>query len=590
MFSGLKLPSWLSGVNIVGNLNTEEPTLEAGNVLSGESIQARATAPRPRATPGPLQVPIVRAGIPDETNGTIELLGQNVTGAGWEDIFSFSFYLLPTNAFYSSPYYLGLNAYVKMVHTQDFQTTCGMIIYTNQSTLPYLHQAFPLERHPNLIFALVNWPYYRDDAGNVDRTILRTMRFHAVEHFPRAAVHMRDADSLFVLRIHKPYFNTLVSQWEAAYIHFTVPKIEKSGKQIVFGTYSLYRETKYHANLPYPVEFSTLVRMSEEKNNTKARPNPYKHLYVVSDRLTKENQDVLNNIDYKFVSGDPSTFKTLFRKPRESNSNFKERRKAAIEAAQEEYLKTIPENRRAVIPFYSFFKDTYMYEPPQGLYAGFVSVLKNRAGIEDFWLRCVLYLLERYRMVINPEDGKRTTSNDLIRVLRKLETPRFPWPTITGYAVGKDERMLLYGIVPPFVEKSFFFHIPYSSDPNLSYEPEFMQRSYVMNPKLDWNTTYSEKFQEHSESYRAWLEDFKRKFPTEEAFLDELNATIERRLVPKEALNEFFSAIQPHELKSVKLPAESSLFPYTMYETRGHRRITMRGGKRRLRKKNTRRK
>ncbi len=524
------MPSWKWGVDITGNLQEGENILQEHNLGGVEEVHV-SKPPPPK--PGPIEIPLARrsGAIPDAQNGTIRLFGQNIFGAGWEDVFSFSFYFLPDpirptpNEIYDTKYYKGLKTYIQMVHSEDLKETTGMILYTNEFTLPYLK--LNLERLPNLIVAIPSWPAFtvpgkeKDPYAGIEHTILRTLRYHAVELFSGANVHIRDADTLFVPMMKYSNFFEIVKRWEMAYLRSTVPKITKQRKQIIFGTFYLYKHKTYHLNLPYPVEFSVPPRippyMDETNRFTDTRPNPYRFLYVRN-------------------------------------------------------------NNKKVVPLFSYFKKKYMFEPAQGIYAGFASVLKDKHGIEDFWEKCVLYMIKRYRMVTNPEDGKRIVSNDLIRSYKELPTGTLTWKTQLHYAIGKDERMLLYAIIPPFLRAIFFFHIPYSSAEN-----NMNMNFYKQNFLLKGNTLHSEarhfsKFSAHSQAYKEALANFLAKYPTEDAFLDALDANIGARVVSMEELAAI-GAVKPENrvMKYTNFNPNSPSLPYRLFNNAG-RRITLRRG------------
>ncbi len=535
MFSGWQMPSWKWGVDITGNLQEGENILQENNLGGVEEVHV-SKPPPPK--PGPIEIPLVRrsGAIPDAQNGTIHVFGQNVFGAGWEDVFSFSFYFLPTssnpNEIYETIYYKGLIAYAKMVISKELKETMGMIVYTNEFTFPYLMEAFNLNKHSNILLAIPSWPAFtvpggpKDPAAGLEHTVLRTLRYHAVELFPNANVHMRDADTLFVPMMKYNDFYDIVLNWEMAYLRFTIPKITKEGKQIILGTFDLYKQKTYHLNLPYPVEFSVPPRIPPYSNEVEQyaapKPNPYRFLYV-------------------------------------------------------------RENKGKVIPFFSYLKKKYMFDPEQGLYAGFVSVLKDRRGIEDFWERCVRYMVERYRMVTNPEDGKRILSNDLIRSYKQLPTGTLSWRTRTHYAIGKDERMLLYAIIPEFLKATFFFYIPYSSDAR-NMNMNFYRQTFLLKRNTsNAEARYFRIFSAHSQAYQEWLADFFAKYPTEKAFLDALDANIGARVVPMEELAAM-GAVKPENrvMKYTNFNPNSPSLPYRLFNKAG-RRITLRrgGGQRR---------
>ena len=58
-----------------------------------------------------------------------------------------------------------------------------------------------ISEHPNVVFAVVEWPEYsvgsKGDGKTIDNAILRALRFKAFHDFPDLPVFLRDADTLF---------------------------------------------------------------------------------------------------------------------------------------------------------------------------------------------------------------------------------------------------------------------------------------------------------------------------------------------------------------------------------------------------------
>lgn len=457
--------------------------------------------------------------------GTIRFIGQNVMGKDLKHIFSFTLYLTEEKSeelLYNPKsrienlYYFGLDSYRRLIQNpiqipkirskngQRFidNQPCGMIIYTDETTLPFLMRAFPIKKNPNLTFAVVNWPYFSDRDGNINKNILRTMRFHAVQHFPTHNVYIRDADTLFTpwitekiydaeyqrrkkyysfsneesrfksqaaameaRRIAAEYFVQLMKNfqktfvenlynWENAYIKF----VRQTKKQIILGTQDEYK-ADFHLNLPYPAEFTFPVSM--HMGHVLNRPQPDRYLY-------------LKYKNYQY-------------------------------------------------PFYPYFKEKYMFRPHQAVYAGCVSVLENRSGITDFWKNCSDYLLQRIRRVTN----KNILTNELIE---------------PSYQVGKDERMLLYAVVNNYLDKIFFIRIPYTSEIK-SKNYYFFQKNYFTRRNSKFSPTLannSKKYMQHfftqSNEHKAWLKKMLEQYPTEKEFSEALNKNIREKIIPYENL------------------------------------------------------
>jgi hypothetical protein len=569
-----------------------------------------------------IDIPILK-GLSPAKNGTIHLMGQNIEGKGWDNIFSFIYYykrLSDNKEFYETVYHDGLLVYILMVHGEEFvypplpeegnkenggganggsgkntktntvkretaklPANTGMIVYTDWPTLELLKGAFTLEDYPNLIYAVPEWPYYSDKEV-LRSDILRTMRYHAVELFPSLNVHIRDADTLFTAYWYESTwdwakFKFLTTAWETTYLTKFIPEMEKQDKQIVIGASSRY-SAFYHSNIPYPVEFTFPIRKPYEKEVTK---NPYKHIYVRSNFYTKENRDKLYELRYGAI-------------PKEEGENYNtySERQRALRAKQVENFKAgIPPERRELIPYYNHFTKNpkYMYLRGSnwfgevGVLAGFSSVLKNRKGIEDFWKKCVEYLVSRYYMAINPETGEALLTDEAFEEIFILQGTGKPFAKKI-YGFGKDERMLLYGIVPEYFSTIYFFDIryfKYLSQYESWKDKEFLEPNYP--EKILEHNNYEHKqlvlsFKPFVKHYLKWQEDIKKEFPTQKNFLNAIESNFQARLVP-------FNTIMAETPKNLA-PYEGQAEPYKEFAKYG--RLTfpgkLEGGRRRKTRRN----
>jgi hypothetical protein len=206
-----------------------------------------------------------------------------------------------------------------------------------------------------------------------------------------------------------------------------------------------------------------------------------------------------------------------------------------------------------------------MFRPSIGILAGFVSVLKNRTGIENFWRLCVDYLLPRYRWVHDRERNDIILTNQLIK--RNSDNSR----TI-GF--GKDERMLMFGVTPKLLDKIFFFEVTYTTDPGLGKLPFFTPTLYFSKMKVNKRSNYyslDKFFERQSQAYTKWFDELHTRFPTEEAYLNAINANVATHVIPYNNLP---------VSKSNKKP----IHPYNAF-TRANRKATVRRGGRRTRRK-----
>jgi hypothetical protein len=462
-----------------------------------------------------------------ETNGILTFFGQNPEGKGWENVFSFVYFYIPSNTrFEDTKYFKGLRAYVNFVHDDTHKSSTGMIVYTDAPTIDIMRAHFPLENYPNLIYAVPDWPYFKRPDGMMERSTFRTLRYQAVDHFSAANVHMRDADTLFpaiVGLFDEENAYKVVRDWEDTYIGSFLPKIAE--KQIILGTTADYNQV-WHRNLPYPIDFTFPLKYNSLSEHLPDINLP-KHIFVRDPRSI----------------GHPIPF----------------------------------------LPYHYLFRTKYTIRNYMGVFAGFSSVLKNREGIENFWGVCVEYLLSRYVMTRN------SISNE--------------FHTKSVYSIGKDERMLLYDILPRFLPKIFLMDIPYDpkidsdlrrllkrpedllefSDTNqnlLFYTPQFFET-------YDFRTSnhYTEEFIDQIKNQVERLKEFKEKYPTKENFWDSVEENL-RKAVPPEELIESVVVANKNKLKrNMELYS-----PYVNYEKAGRKATVRHGGARKKRRSKTQKK
>lgn len=76
-----------------------------------------------------------------------------------------------------------------------------------------------IKAHPNVVFAVVDWPEYAvgygDDAKTIDNAILRALRLKAFHDFPKIPVFVRDADTLFENLVRVGSIVPELVRWEA---------------------------------------------------------------------------------------------------------------------------------------------------------------------------------------------------------------------------------------------------------------------------------------------------------------------------------------------------------------------------------------
>lgn len=216
----------------------------------------------------------------------------------------------------------------------------------------------------------------------------------------------------------------------------------------------------------------------------------------------------------------PIDFPYPFQKISENNfmSNMQEEKHIFVKKA----------NFKTPIRYSLLFDEKYFFTPKIGVFAGFSTVTRNRDGIEPFWLLCVQYMVSRYIMttpVYSEENGKQLTN----------------WQIKSAFEIGKDERMLLYAIIPAYFERIFFLNINYGvrigvdhSKINslrgrkmyLFYFPEYFDQ-FQADGSDPLSAELRALFQAQRDSYLNWLTQFKETYPTEKNFLNAVNANFE---------------------------------------------------------------
>lgn len=163
----------------------------------------------------------------DPTKGTItyKIKGQEPKG-----VFSSAYYFRETDCVtctdykgQDSPwvktdvYKTGLLQYLRITEQPEFQGW-ALVIYIDQHSIEnpvfknssqenskriekHNREWAEIENHPNVIFAVINWPEYsvgsKGDNKTIDNAIIRALRMKAFHDFPRIPVFVRDADTLF---------------------------------------------------------------------------------------------------------------------------------------------------------------------------------------------------------------------------------------------------------------------------------------------------------------------------------------------------------------------------------------------------------
>jgi len=330
----------------------------------------------------------------------------------YEGIFSFVLYYNVSNKiedFKQTKYYLGLLLYAEIIDKNPFFTNYGMIVYTDEDSYELLSSFLLI--YPKLILAVTHWPQFAINS-TITGTVLRCLRFHALEAFPNSHILVRDADTIFIGEIasfdhvyasgykttdaktgeviedYRQFLINKIGDWEQQFVELWL----KEGSPMLFGVSPDYLD-EWHSEFPfiYPIK------------NLKTQP---RFNYLIKHLRTRKQYEQINMLG------------------KERGDRFKNYQKATG------------------IEFYK--------KSPSGIYAGFVNFLRTRP--DDLWLYSYDYIARHYKL-IEVEDKKKEISNLRLWI----------------HTVGKDERILIFTMIIKYVSRCFFLYIDYNSSKEQEY-------------------------------------------------------------------------------------------------------------------------
>ena len=361
-------------------------------------IPFRATGGEP---PNTKPIPLCNK-FPSEGNIILKYSSDYSAHTG---IFSFTIYSRNgSEQFRKSPYFIGLLLYAEIIHSPlfPFFSNTGLILYTDKNTYSILYPFFaPYEK---VIFGITEWPAFAIE-DTIEDSILRCLRFHAVEAFPMAWICCRDADTIFpneiflcdeayskgykgidsdgrVVEDYRVFLVEQIGKWEQLFI---LTWLDDEKNPIYLGTSPTYR-AGWHTNMGVQWPIKTLW-----KNDT-----------------------------YKKKRG-----------PNGSSVNIGYERLGRFSNYEEET------------------GTSFIMRAPFGIWAGFCNFSNERP--HDIWELCYDYITQRYTLVNDTKYGLQI-SNSYIKL---------------DYApmdVGKDERIILFAIIPKYVKLCYFYWINYTEN------------------------------------------------------------------------------------------------------------------------------
>ena len=193
--------------------------------------------------------------------GSVDFTSETGDIDSYEGLFSFALYShdwLPENAakvaLQSNKYGRGLKAYCQFINNNPFFDKWGIIIYTDEFTSKLLDF---LREFPKVIIAVVHWtqftieekrylnPEYIIEKTKIDGSVCRTLRFQALEAFPKSIILVRDADTIFDYHYLEKQIDE-IGNWEELFIKLWF----QEGSPILLGV-SLTYWKEWHAEFPF---------------------------------------------------------------------------------------------------------------------------------------------------------------------------------------------------------------------------------------------------------------------------------------------------------------------------------------------------
>lgn len=187
--------------------------------------------------------------------GSVDFTSETGDIDSYEGLFSF--------ALYSHDYWLpelelnkyarGLKAYCQFINDNPFFDKWGIIIYTDEFTSKKLDF---LRKFPKVIIAVVHWtqftieekrylnPEYIIEKTKIDGSVCRTLRFQALEAFPKSIILVRDADTIFNFHYLKKIDQ--IGNWEKLFIELWF----QEGSPILLGVSLVYLRD-WHTEFPF---------------------------------------------------------------------------------------------------------------------------------------------------------------------------------------------------------------------------------------------------------------------------------------------------------------------------------------------------
>ena len=353
-----------------------------------------------------LVMPIWKDG-PEEGTVTFQ---SDVDITKLEGLFSFTLYTFTNDIekFQTMSYYQGLKIYIDLVHRQAFFENVGIVIYTIWPVQEMLEKLFVSAVYPKLIFATIRCPRFMVPVhftynGKVTRTPMLDESIFRCMRFHAAEAFPH---AWICVRDADTYFKNEISTAVFAVKNkYKIRELEKPAD-----------ESKFFA--PKVIDIDS--------------PDPTP---LLADRIGKWEQEY---IEGWIRQGSPIAMGVNFGYLADWHTEFP-------------IIYPIKDGHQIGKRFNA--KELHM-QAPYGILAGFCNFSRSRPA--DLWNRIYMYLDDHYPRVLTSVEGPKNY---------QLSNASYKDDLFLNY-IGKDERILLFAILPYYLESCYFFYIFFDNTDN----------------------------------------------------------------------------------------------------------------------------
>jgi hypothetical protein len=333
-----------------------------------------------------------------EDEGSIRLNFNDRADLSRDGYFSTTLYYRSDKEFTETDYYLGIKIYTLLINTQSYFEDVGFVIYTDAATYPLLERHFGTAS--KVLIAVVSWPRFATRKRIIENTILRCLRFQAKVLFPKAWIAVRDADTIFAYEIN----NALIKR--------ELTFVSSGGKLIT--------DITLRSNANEILEM--LAELIGEWEQIFIRNWLHARDKIVLSTSDQYHARWHKEMPYMYIP------KPLPVDPDTKNKDY-------IYVTERDHIQRFLEQGRPTFGV--------MLDAPKGVYAGFSHLAADAPP--GFWRACCKYLTDHYKLIKDGLKDRLIISNTYSSI----------------GAIGKDERMLLFGVMPKYFNDIYFVHLDY---------------------------------------------------------------------------------------------------------------------------------